>query len=144
MVGYWSCFLLCWVTSRFFCILTSAFFIVWLVVQSLWYFLYMFSDSSVLLSNVISSGVISFLLVISICNLVDIPLYSTVTHVFPMNSISFLFTSRYLSFFGLISLITCILWSYGMMVTGEPVSMMNFCVFSVYFYFDTLIVLVFG
>ena len=148
MVGYRSCFLLYWVASRFICVLTSASFIVWLVLKSLWYFLYTLSDCLVSLSNEIlfivigscfnqftpSSGVISFLLVISIGSLVDVPLYSAFTHVFPMNLISFLFTFLYLSFFGLISFVLCIFWSYGMMVTGDPVLMINFC-FSRLLYF---------
>ena len=105
----------------------------------MWYFFYRFSDWSVLRSNEIlfividscfnqfipSNGVISSFLVISIGDLVDDLLSSTVTLVLPMNLISFLFTSWYLFFIGLNSLMSCILWSYGMFVTGEPVSMIS-------------------
>ena len=79
-----------------------------------------------------SCCMISYLLVINTGSFIDMLLYSVFTHIFPWNSIPFLFTSWYLSFSGWISLILCMFWFDGMVITGEPVFLMNFVSFHLF------------
>ena len=79
-----------------------------------------------------SRGVILVLFVIRSGNLVYLPLYSVSTHTFPRNVFSFLFTYWYLSFSGWIFSGLYSVGLFGMMVTGEPVSMMNFWFFRLF------------
>ena len=84
---------------------------------------------------------VSVLFVISNGNLVYLPLYSVSTHTFPRNVISFLFTPWYLSFNGWIFSGLYSVGLFGIMVTGEPINN-KLLIFSVYFYFDAIVVVV--
>ena len=76
-------------------------------------------------------GVITSLpFVISNGNVTFRSLCSTSTLIFPRKLISLLFTSWYFSFTGLITSILNSAVLFGMMLTGKPVSMVTFCLFS--------------
>ena len=114
------------------------------------------SDSLVSLSNEIllmvngscfnqftpNKGVILIHLVIKSDSLVCVLLSLISTHTFPRNLISIFLTSWYLSFSGRISSGLYSVGLFGMKVTNEPVSMINFCFFPVYCDFDAVVVIV--
>ena len=76
-----------------------------------------------------SSGVMSFLCVMSMGSFVASPLYSMFTHIFPRNLISFLFTSWDLFFSGCMSFWLYSFGLFGTIVTGDPMSIVKFWYF---------------